>query len=280
MQRYTTGMATVAITGITGLAGEYAARALRSGGHTVVGISRKTVMDRAGEPVRTVPDLADVDALASALNGCDIVFHFADRADRKSYQEKDVGSAAAILQAIRAAATRASVRRIVAASSVFAERVDSPGDRYGRSKRAMEAAGLAADDGPRALILRMPPLYGPGARGALRHVTHAVQKGWPLPFAWATAPRRFLSLDALADLCVHLTQVDGATFDRAAGRIFVPVDVRHGSLAALSRILGDGKARLLPMPGIDKLLGGRVPVGQLERDRAELIDAVGWQARN
>lgn len=273
-------MATVAITGITGLAGQYAARALRSGGHTVVGISRQTAVDRAGQPVRTVPNLADVDGLASALNGCDIVFHFADRADRKSYQEQDVGSAAATLKAIRAAAARADIRRIVAASSIFAERVDSPDDRYGRSKRLMEAAGMAAGPGPRALILRMPPLYGPGARGAVRHVARAVEKGWPLPFAWATAPRRFLSLDALADLCVHLTGVDGATFHRATGRIFVPVDVRHGSLAALSQVLGAGKARLLPVPGIDKLLGGRVPVGQLERDHAELIDAVGWQARN
>lgn len=273
-------MATVAITGITGLAGQYAARALRSGGHTVVGISRQTAVDRAGQPVRTVPNLADVDGLASALNGCDIVFHFADRADRKSYQEQDVGSAAATLKAIRTAAARADIRRIVAASSIFAERVDSPDDRYGRSKRLMEAAGMAAGPGPRALILRMPPLYGPGARGAVRHVARAVEKGWPLPFAWATAPRRFLSLDALADLCVHLTGVDGATFHRATGRIFVPVDVRHGSLAALSQVLGAGKARLLPVPGIDKLLGGRVPVGQLERDHAELIDAVGWQARN
>jgi nucleoside-diphosphate-sugar epimerase len=274
------GMATVAITGITGLAGEYTARALRSGGHTVVGISRQTAIGRAGEPVLTVTNLADVDALASALNGCDIVFHFADRADRKSYQEKDVGSAAAILQAIRAAAARARICRIVTASSVFAEHVDRRDDRYGRSKRAMEAAGMAADPGPRALILRMPPLYGPGARGAVRHLARAVENGWPLPFGWATAPRRFLSLDALADLCVHLTEVDDATFDRAAGRIFVPVDVRHGSLAALCRTLGDGKARLLPVPGIDKLLGGRVPVGQLEQDQAELIDAVRWQAGN
>ncbi len=271
-------MANIAITGITGLAGGHVAHALRAAGHKVVGISRRVAANQSGEPLRIVPDLADADALTSAMEGSDIVFHFADRADRKSYGEQDVGSAAKVLIAIRTAAAHASVRRIVAASSVYAERADRPDDRYGRSKRAMEAAGVAPSPGAPALILRLPPLHGPGARGAVRHIAHAVEKGWPLPFGLARAPRRFLSLDALADLCIHLTAADDAVFDRAAGRVFVPVDARHGSLAALSRSLGGGKARLLPFPGIDQLLGGRVAAGQLERDRDALADAIGWQA--
>lgn len=271
-------MTIAAITGITGLAGGHVAHALRAAGHKVVGISRRAVVDQSGEPVRTVPDLTDVSALTLALDGCDIVFHFADRADRKSYGEQDVGSAAEVLTAIRTAATRVGIHRIVAASSIYAERADRPDDRYGRSKRAMEAAGVAPSPGAPAVILRLPPLHGPGARGAVRHIASAVDKGWPLPFALARAPRRFLSLDALADLCVHLIAADDAVFDRAAGRVFVPVDARHGSLAALSRALGGGKARLLPFPGIDQLLGGRVAAGQLERDRDALADAIGWQA--
>lgn len=272
-------MTIAAITGITGLAGGHVAHALRVAGHKVVGISRRETADQSGEPVRAVKDLADIDALTSALESCDIVFHFADRANRKSYGEQDVGSAAMVLTAIRTAAARAGVRRVVVASSVYAERTDRPDDRYGRSKRAMEAIGVAPSPGAPALILRLPPLHGPGARGAVRHIARAVEKGWPLPFALAHAPRRFLSLDALADLCIHLATVNDAVFDRAAGRIFVPVDARHGSLAALSRTLGGGKARLLPVPGIDRLLGGRVTPGQLERDRDALADVIGWQAR-
>lgn len=271
-------MPTVAITGITGLAGGHVARALRAAGHHVIGISRRATTDSAGAPVRTVPDLAEVDAMAAALAGCDIVFHFADRADRKSYREEDVGSAAATLTTIRTAAVRNGIRRIVAASSVYAERADRPDDLYGRSKRAMEAVGTAALAGAPTVILRLPPLYGPGARGAVRHIARAVEKGWPLPFAWANASRRFLSLDALADLCSHLASLDDATFDRAAGHIYVPVDGGQGSLAALSRTLGNGKAHLLPVPFIDRLLGGRVTSEQLERDRATLATATGWRA--
>ncbi|MFL0415838.1 NAD-dependent epimerase/dehydratase family protein [Sphingomonas sp. 179-A 2A2 NHS] len=271
-------MARAAITGITGLAGGHVAPALRAAGHDVVGISRRPSQPGAGGDIRTVPDLADADALTASLRGCDIVFHFADRANRKSYGEADVGTAADVLVAIRTAAARNGIRRIVAISSVYADRPDRPDDRYGRSKRAMEAVAMAPAPGAPAVILRLPPLYGPGAQGAVRHIARAVAKGWPLPFALARAPRRFLSLHALADLCLHLTNLDDATFDRAAGRVLVPVAVANGSLAALSRTLGNGRARLLPVPGIDRLLGGRVPRGQLERDRDALIDAVGWHA--
>ena len=271
-------MTTVAITGITGLAGGHVARALRAAGFDIVGISRRILDARTGIPMRTVPDMTDADAMAAAFEGADIILHFADRADRKSYSEEDVGTAATTLAAIRTAAMRNGIRRIVAFSSIYADRTDRHDDLYGRSKRAMEAAGIELAPGPQAVVLRLPPLYGPGARGAVRHIALACERGWPLPFALARAPRRFLSLDALADLCVHLANLKDPMFDKAAGRILVPVAVHEGSLAALSRAIGGKRTRLLPVPGIDRLLGGRVAPGQLEKDRDEMIDVVGWQA--
>ncbi|WP_373458629.1 NAD-dependent epimerase/dehydratase family protein [Sphingomonas faeni] len=272
-------MVTVAITGITGLAGGRVAHALNAAGHRVIGISRTASGDGAGGIIRTVADLTDVVSLTAALHGCDAVFHFADRADRKSYEEAHVGIAATNLTAIRAACEANGISRIVAASSIYAERRDRPDDRYVRSKKAMEAAGLAPISAPPALILRLPPLHGQGARGAVRHIANAVAKGWPLPFAVAKAPRRFLSLDALADLCVHLLQIDNSIFARAAGKIWVPVNVQQGSLAALTRAFGQGKARLLPVPWIDRILGGHVSRQQLENDRDALENAIGWQAK-
>lgn len=273
-------MAVAAIIGITGLAGGQISRALRAAGHDVVGISRRHVSDAAFPVLHSVPDLADVTALTAALGGCDIVFHFADRADRKTYAEQHVESAARVMGALRAACATNGVHRIVAASSVYAERDDQPADLYGRSKRAMEAVALASSPGAPAAILRLPPLHGPGARGAVRHVARAIAKGWPLPLALAKAPRRFLSLSALAELCVHLTQLDGATFARAAGHIWVPVSVSQGSLAALAQSLGEGRARLFPVPGIDRLLGGQVTREQLAQDHQVLFEATGWQAKD
>jgi nucleoside-diphosphate-sugar epimerase len=271
-------MAIAAITGITGLAGGQVAHALQASGHKVIGISRRMSSNVLKADILTVPDLTDVDALTLAFQKCDIIFHFADRADRKSYSEEDVGAAAEVLNAIRIAATRNGIRRIVAFSSIYADDVSRSNDRYGRSKRAMEAVAMASTPGEPALIFRLPPLYGPGARGAVRYITRAIEKGWPLPFALARTSRRFLSLNALADLCVHLIRLDDDTFKRAEARIFVPVAVQDGSLAALSRAIGGDQVRLLPVPGIDQILGGCVAPGQLERDRDALSQAIGWLA--
>ena len=268
----------VAITGITGLAGSHIGRRIRAAGHDVVGISRRRMSDASFPVFHTVPDLTDVAALTVALEGCDSVFHFADRADRKTYGKQHVENAATVMSALRAACAINGVQRIVAASSVYAERDDRPDDLYGRSKRAMEAVALAPSPGVPAVVLRLPPLHGPGARGAVRHVMRAMDNGWPLPLALAKAPRRFLSLSALAELCVHLTQLDGAAFARAAGHIWFPVNVSEGSLAALARSLGQGRAKLLPVPGIDHLLSGRVTAERLAQDRQALFEATGWQA--
>lgn len=269
-------MKTAAITGITGVAGGHVATVLAARGYRVVGISRG---GRGGDDaLRVVPDLSDAAALETALEGCDIVFHFADRADRKSYTEGDVDTAATVVTAIRAAAARCGITRIVAASSVYAEQAPA-GDLYGRSKRAMEAAATAPGPGAPAIILRLPPLYGPGARGAVRHIARLAARGWPLPFGLARAPRRFLSLDSLADLCAHLTALDDATFGQAAGRILVPTMNRVDSLHALAKSLAGGRARLLPVPMIDRLLsGGRVEASQVTRDREAVRSAIGWQS--
>ena len=273
-------MVVAAITGVTGLAGSQVSRALRAAGHDVVGISRRRTGDSMLPVCRTVPDLTDIAVLTAALEGCDIVFHFADRADRKTYGEQHVGTAAAVMGALRAACATNGVHRIIAASSIYAERSDRPDDLYGRSKRAMEAVALAPSPGVPAVVLRLPPLHGPGARGAVRHILRAIAKGWPLPLALAKAPRRFLSLSALADLCVHLTQLDSLAFAGAAGHIWVPVNVSQGSLAELARSLGGGRTRLLPVPGIDRLLSGQVTAERLAQDRQALLTATGWQAND
>lgn len=270
-------MIRIAITGLTGWIGGYVGSFLQRAGHEVIGISRQKGVLWLGRPVVSVPDLTDVHALAKAFEGCGAILHFADRADRRTYAESDVNSAARVVDAIRQAASDARVGRVVLASSVYADR----DDRYGRSKRKMEVAGSAAGPCPRALILRLPPIHGPGAKGAVRHIARAVEKGWPLPFGMANAPRRFLSLEALADLCLHLVELDSPTFDRAAGRVWVPIDIEQGSLRALTQSLGAGgrRTRLVPVPYIDRLLAGRLQPGQLEMDRDALYAAVGWQAR-
>lgn len=269
-------MTKIAITGVTGLVGGHVGQVLEEAGHHVVGISRQANAVWKGRPGVTVRDLTDVRALTAAIKECDAVLHFADRADRRSYTEHDVDTAGRVITALRHATRDAGVRRLVVASSVYAER----DDLYGRSKRNMETAALAEEPGAAVVVLRFPPLHGPGSAGAVRHIIRAIDKGWPLPFALANAPRRFLSLDAVANLCQHLVSMNDNDFARATGRIWIPVDVRQGSLRALTQSLAHGRARLVPVPFIDLLLKGSVPRGQLEADRDALLAATGWQAKS
>lgn len=273
-------VATVAITGITGLAGGSVERALQLAGHRIVGISRRDNVSLDGVEMRTVYDLRDAGALTAVLKGCDTVLHFADRADRKTYTESDVDTAGLVMTSLRTACHRLGIRRIVAASSVYAEREDRPSDRYVRSKRRMEVRALAPTPGARPIILRLPPLHGRGARGTVRHIARAAERGWPLPLGLARAPRRFLSLEALGDLCVAITALGDDRFAEASGRILCPSSPAEASLAALAVSLSkERRTRLIPVPGVDLLLSGTVPVAQLADEQNDVYRATGWRAR-
>lgn len=268
-------MVRIAITGISGLAGGHVGRHLIARGHEVLGISRHRPATDAATPMRQVADAQKADAWATALAGCDIVFHFADRADRRSYTDDNVGDAARVMTAIRDAAAELGLARIVAASSIYAELPDLPANRYGRSKRGMEAVALASSPGLPAIVLRLPPLYGTSAGGMMALVNRAVARGWPLPFGVATAGRRFLSLDALASLCTHLVEVDAAVFARMTGQVWGPADPQVVSLKALAKSLG--RARLIPVPGIDRLIGGRIAPAQIIAEQERIAQASGWR---
>lgn len=269
-------MARIAITGISGLAGGHVGHQLIARGHEVVGISRRTAAPGTSLPMCQVTDFRDIDSWETALTGCDILFHFADRADRHSYTDSNVSDAAQAMTAIRNAAAVLGLDRLVVASSIYAERPDLPADRYGRSKRAMEAVALADLPGSPAVVLRLPPLYGPGAGGMVAHVSRAVTRKWPLPFGMATAGRRFLSLDALASLCGHLAGMDVSDFARMSGQIWGPAEPQVASLKALAKALG--RPWLIPVPGIDRLIGGRIAPEQIQAEQERIAKVSGWYA--
>lgn len=215
-----------------------------------------------------------------ALKGCDTILHFADRADRRSYTESDVDTAGLVIGALRTACDRLGIRRIVAASSVHAERKAHLSDRYVRSKQIMEACALAPTPGAKPIILRLPPLHGHGAKGTVRHIARAIERGWPLPLGLANAPRRFLSLEALGDLCTSMTSLDDARFAATAGMILYPSNSVEASLTTLALSLNKGRhVRLLPIPGIDRLIPGIIPAVQLADEQDRVFRATGWRPK-
>jgi len=197
----------------------------------------------------TIASYGDAGALEAAIAGARHVLHLADnpvRADARG-EEEAVRNAAALIDAMR----RSGAERAVLASSVYArDELGAGATAYGAAKRAVEARFLAAA-GLRTVILRLPPVYGPGGRGGLAALSGLVRKGLPLPLGLATAPRSYLSRRNLASLIVAIVNGGEQRWTGAAGRIFEPSDGAGVGTRDLVRHMASeiGVApRLLPVP--------------------------------
>lgn len=169
------------VTGATGFVGSHVVRALTDEGHTARALHRPTSkLDAlAGlDYESTLGDVTDLDALRTACEGCDWVFHVAAvadywRADRAWMHEVNVEGTRRVLQAAR----EAGVRRVVFTSSAAAVgfRQDRPADEsdafnlpperfpYGYSKAQAETIALeAAQAGEEVVIVNPVVVMGPG----------------------------------------------------------------------------------------------------------------------
>ena len=224
----------VAVTGASGFIGRGAVRALCQAGLEVRAISRQPEPGAVPNGARwfAVPDYGDARTLEPAIAGSRCVIHLADNPDRNSARAAEAARNAASL--VRAMTT-VGASRLVLASSVYAQ-PDSGGGQYGAAKRAAEAEVLAAPE-LQAVILRMPPVYGPGSRGGFGTLVGMARRGLPLPLARATARRAYLSRRNLCDLLVAIARADDAQWTAAAGQRFEPSDGEPVGTADLVRML-------------------------------------------
>ncbi|MFJ3473196.1 NAD(P)H-binding protein [Microbacterium maritypicum] len=155
----------VAITGGTGFVGRNLAERLDD----AVVVSRRNGVD-----------ITDVDALASAFEGCDAVAHCAGinrEIGEQTFRRVHVDGTRAAVEAAR----RAGVQRIVLVSFLRA-RPDC-GSGYHESK--WEAEEIVRASGIPHTILKSGMIYGPGDH-MIDHVTKAVRT---LPFFWTVGYR-------------------------------------------------------------------------------------------
>ena len=229
------GRGTVAVTGAGGFLGRALVPALLDAGYAVRALVR-TVPPAASARVTWVAtgDLAQAAhaGLRDALAGCEALVHLAAQAHRPV---DDTPAARAALQALNVdaaarlaqAAAEDGVRHIVFASSVKVHGERSrpghplrendplqPADAYGASKVAAEAAlaRVARDTGLRVTALRLPLVYGPGAKANFAALIRAVRRGAPLPVASIDNRRSLLATGnfTAAVLCLLASDGDGA----------------------------------------------------------------------
>lgn len=280
----------LAVTGGTGFIARGVLESCAEAGLSCRAVSRSTRPSWAGQAVEwsTIPDYGDAAAAKQALAGARYVLHLADNPARSGSRSLDdaIRNCNALIDAVRSN----RIEGVILASSVYA-RDNTHGDvpSYGMVKRAIEQEFLSAAD-LNTVVLRLPPVYGPGGRGGLAALSKLVRKGLPLPLGAASAPRAYLSRRNLASLILAMVNAGEDTWRDAAHRVFEPSDGVAMTTRDLIRSMAahmNVQSRLLPVPvgilriaavltGKKELVSGAIdrldvaPVGDLE-------DAFGWR---
>jgi len=293
------------ITGADGFVGTALCAHLRARGHPRIGAVRAMRRDLAND-LQPVGNLAEADdaRLDDLIGGAEAVVHLAGRAHRMGRRTPEDSRRhrvdnAELTERIARAAVRGGVTRFILAStikvngesSLQAFRPDdlpAPEDAYARSKLAAERAlvRVAADTEMHPVILRLPLIYGRGAKGNFPRLVDAVVKGRRLPFASVRNRRSLLYLGNLVEaieaaLCAEVAPL-GVHFVTDAVPVSTPDLIR--AIAAAWKV----RPRLYPMPaGLLRLgatlVGRGAPMqrllSSLEADDASFREATGWRAR-
>jgi nucleoside-diphosphate-sugar epimerase len=251
-----------------------------------------------------IGDLAEGSLPAKALRGVDVVVHAAARthvlSDRASdpyaaYRHVNLGGT---LNLARSAIAN-DVRRVVFLSSIkvngestligrpFTEADNpAPEDAYGltnlEAERALEE--LAEAGALEVRILRLPLVYGPGAKGNLLQLMRLIDWGVPLPLGLVRNQRSMIALDNLVSAI--LASASPLITDSATHLISDQHDLSTPELvAALAHGLGRSP-RLWPLPPslltLAAGLAGRSDqarrlLGSLTIDSSRATRDLGWR---
>jgi len=299
--------APIVVTGAGGFIGAAYCRRMQAHGQPVRRfLHTQAASDATGDAV--VLDLASApaDRLTQVLRGAFAVVHLAGRAHVMNELAPDAETAYKLAnvdatERLALAAVAAGVRRLVFASTVKVNgestlpgRPFEPGDftapydAYARSKLAAELALAHAASGTAmtAATLRLPLVYGRGARGNFRRLVDAVAARRFLPLGAIDNRRSLVGLDNLLDaidaVLAAPSPVSGTHFVADANGISTP-----GLVRAIAAALGVAP-RLVPVPVSALRLAGALSgrgeavarlTESLEVDTGSLSRTTSWRPR-
>jgi len=249
-------MSKILLTGSSGFVGQALARRLLAEGHRLR-LPVRSPLSWESENALVFPfeGLETHTDWSGALVGVDVIVHCAGRSrimneavttdTLAEYRRCNVdGSVRLASQAARAGA-----RRFVFVSTVevcggqtqpgqpfSVESVPAPDNPYAVSKLETERAlfALTASSNMEVVIIRPPPVYGPGVKGDFHALMQWIGRGKPLPLAGVDSQRSMISRSNLVDfltLCVH--------HPAAAGHILHVSDGKDLTVPALVSQLGE-----------------------------------------
>lgn len=299
----------VAVTGADGfLGGALCARFIATG-RPFKGLVRALTADtRAYPQFVATGDLATADegALAGVLQGAHAIVHLAGRAHatgEKPAAAEEACRLANVVATERLArlAVRLDVRRFVFASTVKVHGESSepgrpltpearlaPADAYARSKldaeRALDRILRASHTTP--VVLRLPMVYGPRAKGNFRVLLEAVAAGRTLPLGAIRARRSILYVGNLVNAIERVLdapRVPLAAWLLADAPAVTAAGIARGLAAKLGVPLNLPRVPIPMLKTYGGLFGKQEAIRRLttplEIDASAFEEALGWRAR-
>jgi UDP-glucose 4-epimerase len=274
----------VLVTGSDGFVGRATCMHFRANGVAFRGLVRVLSTATAARPdILPVGDLTAIagGALMNALRGTHTVVHLAGRAHvmRETMVEPEVDPLP-LFRAVNVDATERLARAAAAAGAahfVFASSVKvngeatllgkalresdppDPRDDYAASKWEAECAlaDVARDTGMPVTVVRLPLVYGPRVKGNFARLTHAIERGVPLPFGNIDNRRSLLGAGNFVSALEALL-AGPAPAPRTVATYFV-ADGQTVSTPELVRAIATAlgvRARLMPVPLVALRLAG------------------------
>lgn len=290
------------VTGASGFIGGHVITRLLARGHEVHALVRPTSRLEGFDPARVTlhqGDVTDAVAVAAAMHGMEVVFHFAaliKARDDAQYEAVNMGGTRHVVAALAGAAPGA---RLVYCSSLAAGgpmqkgRPISANDRpqpisaYGRTKLAGETLIRAAMGEFGWTILRPPPVYGPRDRDVFLLFKTLKRGLMPYPGTGAQ-PLPMVHVEDLAHATVLAGERTAADGGPPPGRIYYVTDgdlrTFRGVLETIAKVLEVRPLRVGTPVAVMEVLGvlsqawGRV-TGQavlLTPDKIAEVKAAGW----
>jgi len=272
-------MKKICVTGAYGFIGKSICETLVLNDKTVIGLVRNLELSKNFNKVTYVPvgDIGLETNLKDTLVGTDCVIHCAGKIPDTNKIENDQIKAyhlanVEVTKKIAEQAVDAGAKRLIFLSSIkvngentydnydvtgknyrikkiFSHAdIASPEDLYAKSKLQAEKAlwEISSKTGLEVVVVRLPLVYGNGAKGNLERLIKLVKSGIPLPFSLVKNQRSMIGIDNLVDLLIRCID-----HPEASGKTFLASDGEDLSTSKLIKLIGSSmerKANLFPCP--------------------------------
>jgi UDP-glucose 4-epimerase len=300
-------MKKICVTGANGFIGSSICKTLSSLGKPVKGLVRKLYpyLNTSGVEYVSIGDISLDINWKDQLYDCECIIHCAGKAhvmnkniDPNAYRLTNVESTRSIAEQ----AVKSGVKRFIFLSSlkvngeskinnhknkiITINDKPNPEDEYAKSKLEAENIlfEIAAKKNLEVVVVRLPLVYGYGAKGNLAKLIKLIKIGIPLPFGLIENKRSMIGINNLVDMlliCINHPSAAGKTFFVSDGK-----DLSTQELIQFIASAMDSKVNLFPLPISFLKLAGYIIgknseidrlIGSLQVDISQTSELLNWK---